>query len=357
MRLVGATNWFIRWPFVDRGDPRRTYRSFGCRRHTLARKGARGGPAPTASRSSTTSTRSASCRWCSSSSAPRWSSPRSAAASRCDASCAFEPGPRPGRRLRPRPADRPRRRAGGRARDRRADDAARHRALARRAGARRDRAEVLQGGRRRQLESASVKGMVAELRKRYDDRFSHYFGPKALEELKAATSGEFSGVGLTVTEVKRGPSRRQRARDTPGPGRRDQAGDLIVAVDGEVDRRRRPPTSPRRRSRASPGPRSSCGSSPSTRGEPRDVDIERAQVRVPAVDGEIARDRPPRRQAQGRLRPLRHLQRGRARRAARGDRAALPPGRRRASCSTCAATAADCSTRRCSRPASSSRTG
>ena len=46
------------------------------------------------------------------------------------------------------------------------------------------------------LENASVRGMVRELRERYDDRFSHYFDPGQLKQFEQATSGKFSGIGL-----------------------------------------------------------------------------------------------------------------------------------------------------------------
>ncbi len=54
------------------------------------------------------------------------------------------------------------------------------------------------------LDDASVDGMVRRLRRRYDDRFSHYFDPAAFGRFQEVTEGSFSGVGLTVTEVKRG---------------------------------------------------------------------------------------------------------------------------------------------------------
>ena len=55
-----------------------------------------------------------------------------------------------------------------------------------------------------QLENASVRGMVTELKRRYKDRFSHYFGPAAFERFQELTEGSFSGVGMSVTGVKRG---------------------------------------------------------------------------------------------------------------------------------------------------------
>ncbi|HEX5956553.1 MAG TPA: hypothetical protein VFY37_11495, partial [Solirubrobacterales bacterium] len=67
----------------------------------------------------------------------------------------------------------------------------------------------------RTLEDSSIDGMVRELRKRYDDRFSHYFTEDQLEEFEAATSGRFSGVGLTVNEVPRGLRVADVLPDTP----------------------------------------------------------------------------------------------------------------------------------------------
>ena len=65
-----------------------------------------------------------------------------------------------------------------------------------------------------------------------------------------------------------------------------------------------------------------------------------------------------RRRAQGRLRAPRRLHLGRARRGLPGaSHKLLREGARRASCSTCATTAAACSTRRCWSPRSSSPTG
>src|SRR5919201_474489 len=54
------------------------------------------------------------------------------------------------------------------------------------------------------LEHASVDGMVRELRRRYGDRFSHYLDPRELAQFESTTSGRFSGIGLTVSGVKRG---------------------------------------------------------------------------------------------------------------------------------------------------------
>ena len=138
------------------------------------------------------------------------------------------------------------------------------------------------------LEGSSVRGMVDELRKRYDDRFSHYFGPKQLEELNAATSGEFSGVGLTVSEVKRGLRVASVLDDTPAQRAGIAEGDLIVAVDGKSIAGT-PADVASAQIKGPPGTEVTLRVVPDDGGQPRDVELRRAQVRVPAVDGRIIR--------------------------------------------------------------------
>jgi carboxyl-terminal processing protease len=83
-----------------------------------------------------------------------------------------------------------------------------------------------------ELTNASLQGMVRELR-RHGDRFSDYFSPEALAAFNTAISGHFSGIGLTVSQVKQGlrvdgvfpKSPAQRAGIKPG--------ELIVSVDGD----------------------------------------------------------------------------------------------------------------------------
>lgn len=141
---------------------------------------------------------------------------------------------------------------------------------------------------RRRLGDDSVSGMVDELRRRYDDRFSHYFDPETLEDFNAQTSGQFSGVGLGVVEVKEGLRVSQVYEDTPAEAAGIEVGDVILTADGEELRglsaeaaaaiiKGEPGTSVRLRVRPRGG------------GREREVEVERAEVRIPAVDGEITR--------------------------------------------------------------------
>jgi carboxyl-terminal processing protease len=142
------------------------------------------------------------------------------------------------------------------------------------------------------LEGASVEAMVKELRRRYDDRFSHYFGPKALEELNAATSGQFSGVGLTVSEVPRGLRVASVLPNSPASRADLRRGDLIVAVDGESIEGT-PAEVSTARIKGRPGTAVEITVEPAGGGRARDIPLRRAEVRVPAVDGEIRRVGPP----------------------------------------------------------------
>jgi C-terminal processing protease CtpA/Prc len=72
---------------------------------------------------------------------------------------------------------------------------------------------------RSRLNDASLNGMVTYLRRRYQDRFSHYFNPRDLKRFDESLAGSFSGVGLTVSEVKRGLRVAKVIPKTPASGR------------------------------------------------------------------------------------------------------------------------------------------
>jgi carboxyl-terminal processing protease len=88
----------------------------------------------------------------------------------------------------------------------------------------------------REVETDSLpqkpRAIVRELRRRYDDRFSHYFDPKTFQQLEEVIEGEFSGVGLSVTEVKRGLRVSRVFGDSPAAEGGIKEGDVITAVEG-----------------------------------------------------------------------------------------------------------------------------
>ena len=83
------------------------------------------------------------------------------------------------------------------------------------------------------LQDRAVEAMVGELRKRYDDRFSHYFPPDVYDQFKQATHGSFSGVGLAVNEVKRGLRVGTVYRGAPAAQAGIREGDIVTAVEGK----------------------------------------------------------------------------------------------------------------------------
>lgn len=138
------------------------------------------------------------------------------------------------------------------------------------------------------LEGMTIKEMVNRLRRRHDDRFSHYFNPKQLRRLNEATTGEFSGVGLTVSEVKRGLRVASALENSPAKEAGIREGDLIVAVDGESIAGQAARVSSAQ-IKGPPGTEVELRVVPAGGAGPRDVTVERAEVRVPAVDGRIMR--------------------------------------------------------------------
>lgn len=137
------------------------------------------------------------------------------------------------------------------------------------------------------LEEDSVRGLIDTLRKRYDDRFSHYFSPDEYAAFRDATHGQFSGVGLTVNDVPRGLRVAEVLPDSPARAADIQRGDVITHVNGR-----------------SIAGESAQVSTALIKGEPgteveltiamadggrRDVTLERATVRLPVAEGRMER--------------------------------------------------------------------
>lgn len=138
-----------------------------------------------------------------------------------------------------------------------------------------------------ELQQESVRGMVSSLRRRYEDRFSHYFTPEDLETFEMATSGEFSGVGLTVNEVPRGLRIAEVLPDSPAKEAGLEAGEVITAVDGESIAGE-PVQVSTGLIKGEPGTTVAV-TVDSPRGGKREVELERASVRLPVADGRIVR--------------------------------------------------------------------
>jgi carboxyl-terminal processing protease len=82
------------------------------------------------------------------------------------------------------------------------------------------------------LSDSSIDGMVRALRRRYQDRFSHYFDPRDLERFRESISGRFSGVGLSVSEIEAGLRVGRVFPGAPAEEAGIAVGDVIVSVNG-----------------------------------------------------------------------------------------------------------------------------
>jgi carboxyl-terminal processing protease len=138
------------------------------------------------------------------------------------------------------------------------------------------------------LNKASVDGIIRELRKRYDDRFSHYLDPHQLRQFESLTSGRFSGVGLTVTGVNRGLRVASVLPRTPAQHAGIKEGDLITAVDGR-SLAGVPTEVATARIKGPPGTPVELRVVSGSGGPTRNVRLKRASVAVPVAVGEIKR--------------------------------------------------------------------
>lgn len=84
-----------------------------------------------------------------------------------------------------------------------------------------------------ELSNASLQGMVRELRRRNDDRFTEYFSPESLAAFNEQIEGRFSGIGLSVVPVRRGLRVERVFPGSPAAGAGIEPGDVVVSVEGE----------------------------------------------------------------------------------------------------------------------------
>ncbi|MGI8632227.1 MAG: S41 family peptidase [Solirubrobacterales bacterium] len=135
-----------------------------------------------------------------------------------------------------------------------------------------------------EVEDKSIEGAVRHLRKKYKDRFSHYFDAKTYERFQESTNGEFSGVGMTVTENKRGLKVAGVFEDSPAEKAKIAEGDLITAVDGESIAGESSDVATAKIK----GPQDTTVKlKVRSDGKSRTVELERDRIEVPVVDSEI----------------------------------------------------------------------
>lgn len=133
-----------------------------------------------------------------------------------------------------------------------------------------------------ELNNASITGMVKEISKANDDKFSHYFDPAAYRRFEQSTSGQFTGIGLSVSRAKRGLRVSQVFEHTPAERAGIKTGDLIIAVSGKslagVG-----PTVAADQIKGPEGTTVTITVVDGQTGHERDLDVERAAVKIPAV--------------------------------------------------------------------------
>ncbi len=139
-----------------------------------------------------------------------------------------------------------------------------------------------------ELTNASLQGMVRELRRRHDDRFSDYFSPDALARFNEAISGRFSGIGLTVEEVKPGLRIDRVFPDSPAQDAGLEAGETIVSVDGKSIAGKSSEFSTEK-IKGPEGTEVTIGVRGSSGGQVRELEITRAQIALPVVTSKVKR--------------------------------------------------------------------
>lgn len=137
-----------------------------------------------------------------------------------------------------------------------------------------------------ELSNASLQGMVRELRRRHGDRFTEYFSPEALQSFNEQIEGRFSGIGLSVVEVKRGLRVASVFPRSPAAKAGIEAGDTVVSVEGEslagVSS-----TEATSKIKGPEGTEVTIGVRDGKSGEVRELTLTRAEVSLPNVSSEV----------------------------------------------------------------------
>jgi len=134
--------------------------------------------------------------------------------------------------------------------------------------------------KRSQLVDDSLEGAVQRLR----DRFSAYLSPSEYARFQASSHGEFSGVGMEVTQVPQGLRVTRVFDDSPAKRAGIRPDDRIVAVDGRS-------IAGTTSTRATALIRGRPGTSVTLRllrdGRRRTLRVRRARVEAPSVDSSL----------------------------------------------------------------------
>jgi carboxyl-terminal processing protease len=139
-----------------------------------------------------------------------------------------------------------------------------------------------------ELTNSSLQGMVRELRRRHRDRFSDYFSPEALDRFNEEISGHFSGIGLTVHEVKAGLRVDGVFPKSPAKEAGIEPGDVIVSVNGDSIAGENSQVSTGK-IKGPDGSEVTIGVKAKGSGRVDQLEVTRAQIALPAVTSKIKR--------------------------------------------------------------------
>lgn len=133
------------------------------------------------------------------------------------------------------------------------------------------------------LENASIASIIAHIKQRYHDRFSHYFTKSEYDRFKQGSS--LSGVGIAVNEVPQGLRVATVYKGTPAREAGIQPGEIITGVNGHsiVGKDADAVTSEIR----GPAGTKVTLTIASRNGDSRDVTLTRREVEIPQVTGHI----------------------------------------------------------------------
>jgi len=142
---------------------------------------------------------------------------------------------------------------------------------------------------REELNNGSIAGMVDALRRRHKaDRFSHYLNPKQAQLLDEETQGRFTGVGLSVSEVKRGLRVVEVFKDSPAAKAGIDVDDVIVSVNGKSIAGESSDLSTAKIKGAA-GTEVTLGVLRPSTGKTRRLTIERQEISTPVVESSMRR--------------------------------------------------------------------
>ena len=143
------------------------------------------------------------------------------------------------------------------------------------------------GVSREQLNDGSIAGMIDALHRRNkEDRYSHYFDPEQAKVLEEETEGRFSGIGLSVNDVKRGLVVVQVFKGSPAAEAGIKPADVIVAVEGKSIAGQSSELSTAK-IKGPEGTEVKIGVLRPSTGRKRDLTLERREISTPVVDSSL----------------------------------------------------------------------